>query len=408
MRKGSDVLGKPVVAFDTGEQINKIQDLIFDQEQNLLLGFVVDEGGWFSDAEVLPLLNVQAIGPDIVIVPARTAIQKATQHPTMKRILNRNNVLKGTKVATTDGQDLGKLVDLYFDEESGRVEGYEVSGGLFADAYTGRSYVPAPKTIKIGDEVAFVPPETAELMAEQVGGLRGAAQAAGAKAKEAGERAKEASAAVGEKVKAAARDATATGAIEEARGRRVNRPVYGEAGILVAAQGQIVTDETIARARIYDKEEELLEAVNLSPEEAAKARAQGTAASARTAIETTASQAKSEVQDVLQRTRARLGEYRDRSARRLEEERIKGAVGRTANRVILDPQDNVILNVGEIITWKAIRDARTAGVLDILLGSVHKADPAIAPDELRAGEPGRAALEEHPKVPEKTSTEGRQ
>ena len=49
------------------------------------------------------------------------------------------------------------MVDLYFDETSGAIESYEVSGGIFADAYSGRSFVPAVQTLKIGEDYAFVP-----------------------------------------------------------------------------------------------------------------------------------------------------------------------------------------------------------------------------------------------------------
>ncbi len=31
MLKGSDLKGKPVVAFDTGEQFDKVEDVIFDR-----------------------------------------------------------------------------------------------------------------------------------------------------------------------------------------------------------------------------------------------------------------------------------------------------------------------------------------------------------------------------------------
>ncbi|MDQ5852218.1 MAG: photosystem reaction center subunit H, partial [Chloroflexota bacterium] len=63
-------------------------------------------------------------------------------------------------------------------------------------------------------------------------------------------------------------------------------------------------------------------------------------------------------------------------------------------RVILDPQDNVILNVGELITHQAVERARQAGVLDMLLSSVYEKDPEISPEELRAPEPGEASLEQ--------------
>jgi uncharacterized protein YrrD len=398
MRKGSDVLGNPVVAFDTGDRLTTIKDLIFDQKENQLLGFVVDEGGWFSEAEVLPLKEIQAIGPDAIVIQSKEAVVRATRIPQIKGVLERNNVMKGTKLMTTDGQDLGTLVDLFFDEESGQLEGYEVSGGLFADAYSGRTFVPAPKTLKIGEDVAFVPPETATLMQEQVGGIKGAVHTAARKAKDStetvGEKAKRAASAAGERIKEASGEIAASSSVDQALGRRVRRPVYAEGGYMIAADGQIVTEQVVERARVYDKEVELLEAVNLSPEEAASAKARTTVGSARESTQRGADQAKATAADVLERMRAKASEFRHRGARRLEEERVKGAIGRPVNRVILDPQDKIILNVGEIITFKAISEARQADVLDILLNSVHKADPGITSQELRAPEPGRASLEE--------------
>ncbi|HEY9598894.1 MAG TPA: PRC-barrel domain-containing protein, partial [Cyanophyceae cyanobacterium] len=179
MRKGSDVIGKVVVTYDTGKKIERILDLIFDQERNQLLGFLVEEKGLFRDAKVIPLKEVQAIGLDAIVVNSKDSVVEAHNSPAIAKILYHNNVLTGTKILTTAGLNLGELVDLFFDEQSGRVEGYEVSGGIFADAYSGRSFVPAPETLKIGYDVAFVPPETAQMMAEQVGGIRGAVQATG-------------------------------------------------------------------------------------------------------------------------------------------------------------------------------------------------------------------------------------
>ena len=53
MRKGTDIIGKAVVAYDTGERFEKVLDLIFDQDSNRLLGFLVDEAGWFSTSKVI-------------------------------------------------------------------------------------------------------------------------------------------------------------------------------------------------------------------------------------------------------------------------------------------------------------------------------------------------------------------
>lgn len=181
MLKGRDILGKPVVSYDTGERINTVKDLVFDQNDNQLLGLLLEESGWLSSAKVILLKNVQAIGPHALIVPSKDSIVNANEIAVLENILKHNNILKGTHIMTTDGRDLGKMIDLYFDEKTGSVEGYEVSGGLFADAYSGRSFVPAIQTLKIGEDVAFVPSQTADYMEEQVGGIKAAVQSASAK-----------------------------------------------------------------------------------------------------------------------------------------------------------------------------------------------------------------------------------
>ncbi|MBN4003932.1 hypothetical protein [Nostoc sp. LPT] len=83
------------------------------------------------------------------------------------------------------------------------------------------------------------------------------------------------------------------------------------------------------------------------------------------------------------------------STRAIRKQRIEVALGRPVTRVILDPEDNVILNVGELITHCAVRQAEESGVLNILLSSVYIKEPEISGQELRAQEHGMAALPHH-------------
>lgn len=416
MQKGTDTISLPVIAFDTGEKFEKVRDVIFDQHENRVLGFLVDEGGWFSEAKVVPFKNVQAIGPDGVIVHSKESVIIANTEPAIKGVLEHKNVLKGTKIMTTDGRDLGTMADLYFDEQTGAVEGYEVSGGLFGDAATGRSFVPAPRTLKIGQDVAFVPPETADMMEEQVGGIRGALQAtgdkvqetahktteklqekaetAGRKLQEAGQKASEkldeATATVGEK----ASGAIATAAVDQAKGRRVRRAVRTDQGRIIVPEWQIVTDAVIERVQRHGKEQELLDAVGVERGEAARARAGSAMSAASAQLATTAQQAKEGVSDLLGRAKAKMGEIQERTTKESEESAIKRALGRPVTRVILDRQDNVILNIGELITNEAVERSRQEGVLDILLSSVYDKTPEFSTEDLRAPEPGAASLEQ--------------
>jgi uncharacterized protein YrrD len=478
MRNGKGMIGKPVVAYDSGEEFQTIVDLVFDQESNQLLGFLVDEGGWFSNALVLPLTNVQAIGADAVIVGARESVDSASEFPAMQMILERDNILKGTRIMTIDGRDLGTMTDLYFDDTTGAIEGYEVSGGLFADAYSGRSFVPAPDTLKIGEDIAFVPSETADLMQEQVGGIRGAMQTAGGKVQEmaqfTGDKAQEAAQFTGEKFHEATQftgekfhDATqfagtsitnavvnpeeqeafvlgkvsqvtiettdgiiliregqivtqsqiiaarnhnmmdnlyhATGGsvkdrlgerltgavtgiganigIEQALGHRVSKMIFTTEGSVVAAEGQIVTPRVIERAKTNHQEQALLEAVGLTTGDALRVTGSNVG-----------QQIKDGAKGLWEQVKETASNLQDHGTQAIEDRRIKGALGRPVTRVILDRHDEVILNVGELITHQAIAISRDADVLEVLLDSVYTETPNLSLSDLRAPESGKAAL----------------
>lgn len=397
MIKGSETIGLPVVTFDTGERIEKVTDVVFDHVGNHVVGFLVDEDSWFSSARIVPFDSVQTVGPDALLVPSKTAVVDVSQVPDIARVLQRDNVLKGTKIMTTDGRDLGSMRDLYYDEGTGRVEGFEVSGGLFADAYEGRSFVPAPQTINIGEDVAFVPPETADLMEEQVGGVKRAAQSFG-------DRIQSGTAAVGEKLRSGADavrgevanaggTASSTLLVEEAKGRRVHEAVLDRNGYTLAAPGQIVTDQLIERARSNNQERALLAAVGLTAGDAASGRARTAISSAGTGIKEGAADLKAGASNLWDQMKEKLGETKERSAQELEERRIRAALGRPVTRVILDRQDSVILNVGELITHAAIERSRSEEVLDVLLDSVYKGEPELSQRDLRASESGSEALE---------------
>lgn len=548
MRKGSDIIGKSITAFDSGKRVARVQDLIFDQDTNELLGVLVEEAGLFRSAKVIPLGAISAFGTDTLIISSKEDIISAKHDDRIHRVLDRNLILKGTRIVTTDGRYLGSVVDLFFDEQTGAIEGYETSGGIFADAYSGRSFIPAPHTIRIGEDATFVPPETADLMEEQVGGIRGAMQSASTRIQEgsevAGQRLQSAAQSANEQVQrgteaasarlqAAKTDASngletgtrtvsatvtnqlvdpdeqfayvigktvdrdiftnqgqlligkdqtvtltvaeaaryagelenvyrATGGsltapinrqllefgdrvqtgfqdvservgtgfqtltqkanetfsnvtarlgVEQAKGRRSDRMIRSDSGAIITAPGQIVTDIVIERAKAANREAALLDAVGLHPTEAVRGSTSSSLALAKSRLQNESSIASTRFQQeasIFQQEAAiarenaktlwhdlqeKFSEYQGRSARAIYRNRVEQALGRPVNRVILDRQDQVILNVGEIITHRAIQQAEASGVINILLNSVYSKEPMIREEELRAPEVGMASLE---------------
>jgi uncharacterized protein YrrD len=170
--KAGEVIGRPVIVREGGREVGKIKDIVVDQFGRQVLGFVISEG-LLRGTKVATWATLQAIGPDSVVLNAAGSVVKTAQAPDIKSVIDKGTNIRGLRLQTTEGKELGKVEDFQFDEHSGAVEGYELSGGLFSDAFGGRSFLPTPMSIELGKDVAFVGPE-AEATIQQSGGIKGA------------------------------------------------------------------------------------------------------------------------------------------------------------------------------------------------------------------------------------------
>jgi len=526
MRKGKSIIGLKVLSQSDGADLGNVRDLIFDHETDELLALLISDKDLFGliDAQIVPWAQVLTVGPDAIVVPSSEAKIKAGENARVHSIMDRQTALSGTRVFTTEGQDLGTLADMYVDEQTGRVLGYEISTGFISDTMSGKRYLPAHGDLAIGEDVALVPPEAAVELEAQAqnnpGGLKATAASVSDKVTGAYDSAKDkvtdvysniATASVEKQKefvigKTAGRDviipadkaanaSTGTGdamatdatvsptlanpamapsselastseigpktidvsssgkpvdgevlvrkgevitsehaeravaadilgqlviaagggvageavasgrekasglvasgsdaasthgaglqerAEEAAIGKPAGREVVAPDGSTIVAPGMIITQDVLELARHHGKEREVIAAAGVG----AASEGMGAVKDQAAGVWDTIKQKASELTGAAQDKKAQYDEQ-------AEQNRINNALGRPVTRVILDQQDNVILNTGDLITHAAIEHARGAGVLEILLDSVYTADPEITPEMLRAREPGQDAL----------------
>src|SRR5665647_1407642 len=129
MRKGKDAGGLLVITRDSGKRVGKVEDLVLDRQGSRVLGILVDEAGWFREAKVVAWPSFRVVGLDAVIIDQESSVKKVSELPEMSEVLGAGNVLVGVRVQTTEGRELGKIEDFYFDPDSGIVTGFELSGG---------------------------------------------------------------------------------------------------------------------------------------------------------------------------------------------------------------------------------------------------------------------------------------
>jgi uncharacterized protein YrrD len=387
MRKGKRLIGRPILSLTEGVGVGTVKDIILGPANDLVVGLLTDEGGLLSSAHIVPLGEIESFGKDAVVVRSTESVVQADRMPEIKQILDRGTSLIGIKVFTDTGEAQGSVNDVYFEESTGRVTALEITGGAISNFTTGLRNLPVDDIVRTGPEVLFVRPETAEEMALQRTGLTGALANAGDKAKDAGSQAGNAVGQWGD----SASQATAQARPEDQLvGRRTGRDIEDDQGSVLIPGGKVLTPGDIERARAAGKTHDLFVAVGAEQLDATTAELGDAAA--------TAGDQAVGLWDAFTR---KIGEMTDATGRRVDEEQtkrqltqIEDAVGRPVTKVILDLQDRVVLDLGDIITHSAVQRAHEAGALDSLLGSVYKAEVQFEKDELRAQRPGAAALEQ--------------
>lgn len=276
MQRISSVIGKSFLSQETGEKLGKVQDALVNVDERRVLGFIVKEGGIFSSGRIVHMQDVRAIGPDAIMVDSSDVVDGLTEERELARAASASEHIKGVRLVTEDGRDLGTIADLEFEPVTGHVTGYVVTGGAISDMYSGASVLPVEHVLSIGKSVAIVSPEAVELLERQEGGIKSMVKDA----------------------------ATAAGPALSSMKEKI-----GESASHLGSK-------------------------------------------------------KEEARSVMQELRQRVMGF-------LEDRRIRLALGRTVNRVILDRQDQPILNPGDIITHESIERARGEDALDMLLASVQ-------------------------------------
>lgn len=100
MRKGKNVIGKDVLSYIDGQKSNSVKDLIIGLDNASIVALLVDEGGLFSSAQVVPMENVVSFGKDAAVISDTNAIVDAGTYPAVAEILDRKDKLLGKKVFT--------------------------------------------------------------------------------------------------------------------------------------------------------------------------------------------------------------------------------------------------------------------------------------------------------------------
>lgn len=246
------MIGLPVIAPNNGQTRQLTQDIVVSLDKDRLLGLLTDKGGWIGRAQVIPWSEVVSAGVDTIVIRAQESIVEARDLPEVQRVLEGTVRLRGARMRTTDGVDLGVITDLFFNRQTGATEGYEVCGRLPEEASSHCAFIAVSYPLRLEPPAAWVAPEVAEVVRRQIEDVRRIKLHDTDQSSDDPVAAKE------------MRDSTLSSMVEMARGRSLLWDIRGPEGWLIAARGQQVTEAVFQRALAENRVRELLRAANVT------------------------------------------------------------------------------------------------------------------------------------------------
>lgn len=157
MIKGQSIIGKNVLSRADGQKFDSLKDIVVGKDPMRVVALLIDEGGLFGSPTIIPMGDVVSFGKDAIIVTDSKAAAHVDRYPAIKDILDSKDSLIGKKVFTEAGEEVGKVSDIYFDEQSGNVVGIDVTGKLApAASNTTTAYLGMEDVVSIGPDVVII------------------------------------------------------------------------------------------------------------------------------------------------------------------------------------------------------------------------------------------------------------
>lgn len=274
MKKSVDILGLPVISITEGKECGKVKSLVINASTGSVAALAVDDGKWYLGAKLLPFSAVTAIGEYAVTIENSGSVALYSQTPEWEKLLTAEISVIGTKVLTKTGRILGKVNEIVVDLAGTIVEcEIESINGEISNLSAQRVLTFGKEVLIVSDTdepasvsapvapVAPAPPVIAETPKEtpapvvEAPTVPSTVEAAATAVPASVETASNAPAA------AEASDETAKKFDDKHRkfllGKKANRKIETDNGMLIVEQGGEITEEVIQKAKLAGKFVEL-------------------------------------------------------------------------------------------------------------------------------------------------------
>jgi uncharacterized protein YrrD len=144
------------VSTTQGEQLGRIQDVVFHTGNGQITGFLVNRGGLFTKAQFLPVGLVQSLGADALLVQGAPGLEETDPAQTDPSVSSAKS-LTGRAVLNEAGAKVGEVADVLVDADTLTVRTLLLSTSLLDNVLHGKPQLPLAIIKAVGKDSLVVP-----------------------------------------------------------------------------------------------------------------------------------------------------------------------------------------------------------------------------------------------------------
>lgn len=154
MKKTQEILGLPIISISDGMEAGKVKSIIINSEKGAIGYFVVDNGVQIFGAGIIPAGAVLGIGEYALTIENIDVITDINQIPEAVDLFKKDVRVTGTDVMTKKGRLIGKINDIFIDEDNSCI----ISGLEFVGNITDNTVklIPRDSVVTFGKKLTVV------------------------------------------------------------------------------------------------------------------------------------------------------------------------------------------------------------------------------------------------------------
>ncbi|ADY55066.1 PRC-barrel domain protein [Syntrophobotulus glycolicus DSM 8271] len=123
MKSIKEIIGLKIISIAEGTQVGTVKDLVLNPAGGLLDFFIIDKqtDSIGARTKAIAFKDIQGLGEFAITIPDQKVIQNIISNSQVLELIDQNVKVIGAKVLTIKGTIIGEVTEIYFDEETGKI-----------------------------------------------------------------------------------------------------------------------------------------------------------------------------------------------------------------------------------------------------------------------------------------------